>query len=477
MAQRRTTRRTSASRGAAGTHRSSSSARRSGNYAHHASTRGGTARVRQNRSSARVGTPTARRVSAEPQRRLAIPGTNVSLTRRQLILGAAGVAAVAAAAVGSSIAEDHEAEEENANVLEVAADQVVTLDEFETLDAADCMEQIAELALPFHSLVWAGPGNLAVCLTPTETSSPITKVGLVDLSASELELVTVLEGPVSIDARGYDILDVRCSDSGIVWVEANSYSGRWNVYHATLSGTSMGEPTLAEQGDREFDIPSVAAVGNRAFWQVLPVSSTLNPPDSVLKSAEFGSEDSVMALSSRGRMCTRPYAATEGVVVTPRADSSSVHYKLTLVNDTTFDVLDELTMPSAMAPLEAAYVGGRFSFAFDAIYDYGDGLSSLGTYAPISKGNSTKNATWFLFGRNPSAAPAWSGDWLIVKSTRSVSGVNLEDRTMFALDCPSHCDTFGDYLASSGTCDRIATYVHISTNDQEYTLLRTWRPL
>lgn len=37
-----------------------------------------------------------------------------------------------------------------------------------------------------------------------------------------------------------------------------------------------------------------------------------------------------------------------------------------------------------MRPLEAAYVNGRFSFAFDSIYTYGEGLASLGTYAPVS---------------------------------------------------------------------------------------------
>ena len=63
---------------------------------------------------------------------------------------------------------------------------------------------------------------------------------------------------------------------------------------------------------------------------------------------------------------------------------------------------ESLTLPASMRPLEAAYVNGRFSFTFDSIYTYGEGLASLGTYAPVS--NDT-GGQWFCFDRNPLCAP------------------------------------------------------------------------
>lgn len=86
---------------------------------------------------------------------------------------------------------------------------------------------------------------------------------------------------------------------------------------------------------------------------------------------------------------------------------------------------ESLTLPASMRPLEAAYVNGRFSFTFDSIYTYGEGLASLGTYAPVS--NDT-GGQWFCFDRNPLCAPAWCGGNLVVKSTRTVAGVNLSTR-------------------------------------------------
>ena len=133
---------------------------------------------------------------------------------------------------------------------------------------------------------------------------------------------------------------------------------------------------------------------------------------------------------------------------------------------------ESLTLPASMRPLEAAYVNGRFSFTFDSIYTYGEGLASLGTYAPVS--NDT-GGQWFCFDRNPLCAPAWCGGSLVVKSTRTVAGVNLSTREMFSLDCPDDCDNYGDFLASQGDVNSLVTYLGMSTNeDDAYTLVRVW---
>ena len=418
------------------------------------------------------------RVSARGEREpgtISIPGLldgeRITLTRRQALVGVAGVAALAAAAAGGRAVSSAREEQEQVGVLEVPEDAVFGLDELETLDASDCMQEQIEVRLPYRTLVWASSDSYACCLIPTDGAAPLTQVGIVSLGDGGF--VTAVERPATT-GNGYDIVDARCNDQGILWVEANAFTDEWRVYHATHSALEVGEPTLADSGDGNFDIPSIAVAGGHAFWQVLPKKSMSNPPASVLKAATFGDPGVVTVLESNGRMCTPLYAASEGIVVSPRSDTASVHYQLTLVDADSFKVKDTLTMPTSMAPMAAGYVDGRFAFAFDAIYNYGEGLGKLGTYVPVDQGDPTTGAQWFCVGRNPMAAPAWCGPWLIVKSTRSVSGVDIASRTAFSLSCPDHCDTFGDFLATTGTRNTVVTYVHIKNGDDAYTLLRTW---
>ncbi len=105
------------------------------------------------------------------------------------------------------------------------------------------------------------------CLVPTSGSAPITKAGILDLDSGSL--ATVLDGPISSE-NGYDIYDVRCSSRGIIWTEANAFTGEWRVYHATHSGESIGDPMLADHGTTDYEIPTLAVSEARAFWQVLP---------------------------------------------------------------------------------------------------------------------------------------------------------------------------------------------------------------
>ena len=169
---------------------------------------------------------------------------------------------------------------------------------------------------------------------------------------------------------------------------------------------------------------------------------------------------------------TITYSTGDAICISPRSQASSSYSQLTLIDAESGAMRESLTLPASMRPLEAAYVNGRFSFTFDSIYTYGEGLASLGTYAPVS--NDT-GGQWFCFDRNPLCAPAWCGGNLIVKSTRTVAGVNLSTREMFSLDCPDDCDNYGDFLASQGDVGSLVTYLGMSTNeDDAYTLVRVW---
>ena len=183
-------------------------------------------------------------------------------------------------------------------------------------------------------------------------------------------------------------------------------------------------------------------------------------------------------------MGTPPYSTADSVVIAPRVDMSSVYYQLTNINAETGAVTDQLVLPHAMTPLEAGYGQNGFTFSFPDIYDYGGGISNLGTYTPLTKpeNGNYSDVQWFGFARTPTAAPAWCQNLLIVKSSYSVCGVDLSAGTYFAIDVDNGADTYGDYLATSGTHDTFVTYANIDHtpvigNATHLCRVKVWTPL
>lgn len=415
------------------------------------------------------------RVGADPlNEQVKLPmgeNAHVMLTRRQLLLGAAGVGAVVLAGAGATAFSEAQKAQSAVQTLEVAEDQVFTLADCADLGSVP-LELYGEWKLPYGTLIWANSDNYAACLLPTEGASPLTQVGILSLSSGTY--ATVLEAPATQE-RGFEIYDVRCNDEGAVWLEANCLSGQWRVYHATHNGVALAAPTLADQGDARYDLPFLAVAGGRAFWQVLPnPDGEAAQEPSLLKSAAFGAAESRTDWQSNGRMSTPPYSTRTGIVITPRADTEGVYYQLTLLDAESGQCQDTMALPASMKPLEAGYVNGRFTFSFDAIYSYGEGIANLGTYAPVEAG-AQSNAAWFRFDRSPSAAPCWAANSLIVKSTRAVAGCDLAARTLFTLPCPDACDSFGEYLASTGDARSVVTYVGMGSAEDKHTLVRVWK--
>ena len=163
-------------------------------------------------------------------------------------------------------------------------------------------------------------------------------------------------------------------------------------------------------------------------------------------------------------MCTSIYASDNQITVTPRVQTSGTYYQLTVIDATTRQVTDTVILPQSMKPLEAGYGQTGFMFSFEGIYSYGDGIANLGTYAPKTdvRGGNYSAAAWFHFARTPSAPPCWCGNFLVVKSTRSVVGIDLESDTYFVLDSVSGSDSYGDYLASTGSRERILVFANVN---------------
>lgn len=433
------------------------------------------------------------RSSSNGPKGIHVPTSNgeLLLTRRHFLFGALGVGALAAVAGGASLVIKKQQEEAASavTVLEVPSASMTTLktpDEsglFTLIENADTrMNSVGRFELPYGTLVWASDDTLAACLLPTEEAKPLTQVGILSLDNGNLS--TVLEKAVGQD-EGFDIYDVRASASGLVWTEADIFDGIWRIYTASLDGALLGKAHLVEEGDSLWEMPSIAAVGKYAFWQVMPKpDGEISAKDSLVKRATMAQGNSDVVYTSHGRLCTPPYALTDSVVITPRAETSGVYYQLTHLDAASGEVLDTMVLPRSMKPLEAGYGDTGFTFSFDAIYNYGDGISNLGTYAPktrVTNGNYSA-VPWFCFNRAPSAPPAWCGSYFMVKSSRTVCGIDLNTNEYFALQPDNGADDYGEYLASTGSNNLVVTYANIDDkpiggSPKKYCLVRVWSPI
>lgn len=307
---------------------------------------------------------------------------DIVLTRRHLLIGAAGVAAVAGVGVGSSIISSTFGDEASLDILSVPTSSVTSMADYEQVDAEEYMYLDSEYELPYGTLVWAN-GSMAACLMPGDTGSPLNHLGVLFLSSGYCPVV--LDHAVG-SSEGYEIFDVRGSSNGLIWTEANILEGTWRVYSAVLNDDALGDAVLLEEGDSEWETPTLAAVGSYVFWQILPsLSGSHTAEQSVLKKARLGTSTGTVVYQSTGRMATAPTTTAESVIISPRAKAEGMYYQLTNLRAADDQVLDTMVLPQSMRPLEVGYGTNGFNFSFDAIYNYGDGISNLGTYTPLEK--------------------------------------------------------------------------------------------
>lgn len=396
------------------------------------------------------------------------------LTRRNFLYGAAAVGGVAVLAAGGAVlagAAGGEGGSDDIAALTVPASSVTVLSAdseafTQTPDTTPLAVQAGSYDLPFGTLVWSNNDVNAACLMPTETASPLATVGIMTLANGTV--ATVL--PQAQDAAaGFEIYDARCNEAGLVWTEANILQGVWRVWAAPLSGTTLGTPVQLDQGDSAWETPSIAAAGTSAFWQCAPkASGAAETASSCVKRAAFGGQSVEVVCESTARMATPLLATQDMVVCTPRAEEAASYTRLTCIDAESGSIVDTLTLPSGMRPMEAGYGSTGFTFCFEAGYDFGDGISGVGTYTPTSAGSTGYDGLpWFCFSRTPITAPAWCGPFFVVKSTSSVAVIDLEARTYTSILADDNADDWGEQLASTGAGNVIVTYQHIDNGSSD----------
>lgn len=414
--------------------------------------------IRNATSIGSMGTPSTAGIPGSPL------GSDVLVTRRRFLFGAVGVGVAAAVGVGAAVIGSNQGNTPADGALAVPRSSLTTLNDMEALDSyEDYVKQVSAFDLPYGSLVWVNDDKLAACLLPTSFGSPLAQVGVLNLTNGNL---TIVLDKAEGDEDDFEIYDTRATSEGVVWTEANIMEGTWRVYAAHLKDGELDGARLLEEGDSTYETPSLAAVGNRAFWQVLPKvtdSNATDLPKSRLMGASFSRDGTEVVFESNRRMSTPPYATTDSVVITPRLDSASVYYQLTDIDAESGRVLETLTLPHAVAPLEGCYGDTGFMFSFPDIYSYEGAISNLGTYVPRAKPSNGdySGAQWFSFNRTPTAPPAWCNGLLLVKSTYSICGIDLIGGEYFAIDVADGADSYGEYLASSGSRSTFVTYTNI----------------
>ena len=407
--------------------------------------------------------------------------TELVMSRRHFLYGVIG-AGVLGATLGAPEIECAYAEE-NVTSLQVSPDEIISqVDDCEKAEPENMVSLVGSFELPFGTLVWANNDSYAACLFPTETSKPITKAGALFLGSGNYSVL--LEDAVGA-AQGFDIYDVRLSDQGIIWTEANIFSNVWHIYTATFDGNGIGEAIKVDEGDSDWETPTIAAIGSNAYWQVLPhLSGNKLDQVSELRRAAFGRDSKNVVFTSHGRMCSPIYPSSDRLVITPRTETDAIHHRLTCLDGATGETKDTLVLPSSMRPLEAGWGKNGFFFCFDGGYSHGGGIANMGTYTPqdyFGQGDYIKK-TWFWWTKSPTAPPCWCGDFFVVKSTTNVCGVDLATKTYFVIATESGSDTYGDYLASTGMNSNFVTYANINSKSIDGTvrkccLVRVWQPL
>lgn len=395
--------------------------------------------------------------------------SEILLTRRQLLYGAAGLLGVAAVGGAAAAVGGSDSSGDEVSSLEVPEGDVFTLDDCSEVDADDVMTLVGEYKLPYGSLVWAGNDEIAACLLPSEKATPLVTAALLNLTSGNL--VTVLQ-KADGSADGFEIYDMRASGEGAVWTEANIVTGAWRVFVAQISAMELQGHVQVDEGDATSEMPTLAAVGSRAYWQVVP-AETDDADDgetqTVVKSVEFASPNNAQAIySAEGRfICSlSPDNADGGVVIVARDPEAISHYQMIAI-DSAGNPLDSITLPSRMAPMEACYGSSGFAFSFESIYDYGGGIANLGTYTPQSKPDDGRysNRSWFHFERTPSMPPAWCRGWFVVKSTSAVVACDLASKRYAVFDTDNNAQTYGDCLASLGDNDTIVIFTNIDRTE------------
>lgn len=371
--------------------------------------------------------------------------------------GAAALAAVGMALSATGCGKDS-SDSNGPAVLEVATNSIVTLESYKEIKKPERYYEMTEvLELDEGTQLFASGSKIACATAPGSSAKSLTQVYLMGLSSERY--VLALQDAQGKD-EGFVIHEARCSDSLLVWVECNYLTDEWRVYSAPISedDLSAGSATLLDEGSGDYDVPEIAVVDGQAYWIVQPAEgSPKKTEDSLLKT------NGGVAYTSHGRFNGGLYTSGKSVVCMPRYDSkSSVYYQITAIQNG--GVVATQVLPHGYRPSTFTYVNGSFSFGIGAGYDYGDGISNVGTYISVGDG------TWLRLTRTPVTPAGKVNGWLFCKSSSRTVFVDTKKQRYFTINAPSGSEDYGDYSITTGEVDgKLFNYATTATIEKDKT--------
>jgi hypothetical protein len=374
-----------------------------------------------------------------------------------MMLTVAGSSVLLSGCSSSSTTSDDESSS-IVKTLSVSTDQVVLITDFTELTYTDQVTQESSYDLPMGCILYMDATRHSAVIMPSDDSRTLVKFGFLDIDTGDV--TEVLTTAVS-QSEDYLLYDFRANDQIAVWVESKLSTSDWRLYTAAVgSDHTLGTPVLVDQGNEDYDPPLMCVSGTQVFYTRLPYESgTKSSEDSYLMCVSLGSADATIVYTSSGRMITNPQA-TDGIVsFVPRVSTSGIYYQLSAINASTHELIAAEILPKTLKVNDALYLDGKFIFGIEQTYTTGAGLANYGTYRAIDGSN------YMRLNKTPSDTPALMGDFIYIKSSRGIVGVEPTSREYFVIDVISGCADYGDYLATTGTSDRIVTFTTIATGD------------
>ena len=362
---------------------------------------------------------------------------------------------------GSQFSGEPQVIEDDSKVIDVVED-------YENVDST--MASQLEMDLPLGTVPFHSEGAWAALLLAPETARSVNSLGILSLSSGNY--VTLMERPTQGTAYGFH--DVRCASGVFAWVEMNYATGDWLLIAQPLANDALtGEAVELDHGNADWEPARFTTTGSSVIWQKMPLATgNKRAESSHCYVWTVGDSEGTDVYESPGRFATWPRVSDGALTIAPRVnEDEGTYYGITaldLQND--YQVLDQLVMPSTVAPFEAVYMNGSFAFSVEANYGYGGVLGNMGTFIGREGG------PFVYVSREPLACAAGKGSRYFIKVRSSHYVVDTEAQQFSVLLAPDKCLDYGDYPASAGTTDLLATYATIrgSTGIPEKVRLRVF---
>lgn len=379
-----------------------------------------------------------------------------AFSRRNFLKGAAAtfVGAGVLTAAGTTTACGSSSSVDTTGLM-VSSSNLVTIDDYEEVDASGYVSNDMSLTLPSGTMIWSATDSYALLMLTGSTAKPLNTLAVLDVTTAEYK--TVLDQAVGT-SEGFEIYEARASGFILLWTEVNYTNSQWRVYCATFNGMDApGTPVLFDSGDSNYSPPLLGACAKQAVWTFVPTEDGSNSKDgSLIKTRSLSDKDSSTLYSAKGYDYAIPECSNKIVTNVPRANVSTTSYVLTAQDPSSGDIIAQQLMPKAVRPMDAIYMNDRFAFQIEASYDSTSAIAQMGTYYDLGNGR------YFRINKTPACTPAYCGNWFVAKSGKSTLGVDFDNKRYFVISAPDHSSSYGDYLATSGTCKRFLVYSTVS---------------